>query len=222
MKRQAVLLFRVSTEEQTDGYGIDAQRVDFDSFFERNPFYPVKEFFEIESGDKNKRPELDKALNYCRRHKAVLVVAKLDRLSRRVFIISMLLESKVDFRVTEYPNIDPKENPCFFQMLAIVAEMELRNIRARTKAGLAIAKSKGVELGRNGKVLAERNKRAADDFALSMVPEYLKAITEGYSLRETAQHWNMGGIETLRGNGCKWDATTVFRLGKRIQNLSLF
>jgi len=220
MKRPAVLLFRVSGDRQAEeGYGLDAQRADFNDFLDQYPFYAVKEFSEVESGDKNKRPEFDKALWYCRRYKAVLLVAKLDRLSRRVFVTSMLLESNINWRVVEYPDIDPKENPFFFQMLAIVAEMELRNIRARTKAGLAVAKSKGVVLGRNGKVLAEQNKRAADDFAQIMLPELMKAQIEGLSYRETAEDWNRRRLPTARGDDCKWDATTIFRLSKRIERI---
>ncbi len=216
------MLFRVSRDRQAEeGYGLGAQKADFDNFLDHYPFCAIKEFIEVESGGKRKRPEFDKAFNYCRRHKAVLLVAKLDRLSRRVFIICMLLESKVDFRVIEYPNIDPKENPMFFIMLAIVAQMELKNIRERTKAGLAIAKSRGVVLGRNGKVLAELNKRAADNFALIMLPEWIKAQAEGYSYRETAEQWNRDGLPTARGKGYMWDATTIFRLVKRIKHLTI-
>jgi len=221
MKKPAVLLFRVSRDRQAEeGYGLDAQRADFNYFLAHHDYYVVKEFIEVESGDKNNRPEFHKAINYCKRHKAYLLVAKLDRLSRRVFITSMMIESKVNWRVVEYPNIDPKDNPFFFQMLAIVAEMELRNIRARTKAGLAIAKSKGVVLGRNGKVLAEQNKQAANAFAQIMLPEWLQAQAEGKTYRETAEDWNIRGISTARGNGCRWDATTVFRLAKRMQHLT--
>ena len=218
--RPAVLLFRTSREKQAEeGYSLEAQRADFDGFLSKYDFYVVKEFTEVVSGDKNNRPEFKKALNYCRRHKATLLVAKLDRLSRRMFIVSMLLESNINWRVVEYPDIDPKENPFFFQALAMVAEMELRNIRRRTKAGLAVAKSKGVELGRNGKVLAQQNKQAADEFAQIMLPELLKAQAEGLSYRATAENWNYRHVPTARGGDCQWDATTVFHLSKRAERL---
>jgi DNA invertase Pin-like site-specific DNA recombinase len=48
----------------------------------------VGEFTEVESGKRNQRPELVKALAACKRNKAKLVIAKLDRLSRRCAIIS--------------------------------------------------------------------------------------------------------------------------------------
>ena len=44
----------------------------------------VEEFTETESGKRASRPQLDAALAACKKHKAKLVVAKLDRLSRNV------------------------------------------------------------------------------------------------------------------------------------------
>lgn len=222
MKILAVEYHRVSRERQSEeGYGLDASKADIQHFLVTyNDYEVVKVFVEVECGDKNNRPELAKALNYCRRHKTVLLVAKLDRLSRRVSMISMLLESNIQFWVVAYPTINPKENPFFFQMLAIAAELELKHLRERTKAGLAIAKSKGVELGRNGKVLAVKNKKAADEFAQIMLPEWLKAQAEGLSFRATAENWNYRHIPTAQGNGCQWDATTVFHLSKRIERIS--
>jgi DNA invertase Pin-like site-specific DNA recombinase len=220
--KPAVLLFRASRERQAEeGYSLEAQRADFDNYLAKYGFYAVKEFTEVISGDRKKRPELTRALNYCRRHKVTLLVAKLDRLTRRPFIVAMLLESNIDWRVVEFPDIIPKENPEFYQMLGIVAGMELKNIRARTKAGLAVAKSKGVELGRNGKALAEKNKKAADEFAQIMMPELMKAQAEGLSLRATAENWNYRHIPTARGGDCQWDATTVYHLSKRIERISL-
>ena len=50
-----------------------------------------------ETGKRKDRPELAKALAHCRRAKATLVVAKLDRLARNVAFTSALMESGVDF-----------------------------------------------------------------------------------------------------------------------------
>jgi DNA invertase Pin-like site-specific DNA recombinase len=42
---------------------------------------PIAEFTEIETGKRNDRPQLKEALALCRKRKAKLVIAKLDRLS---------------------------------------------------------------------------------------------------------------------------------------------
>src|SRR4051794_6234465 len=86
--RAYVCYFRVSTAKQgIAGYGMDAQREAVARYLEaREPDEPLilGEFVEVESGKKAERPELEKALALCRRRKATLVIAKLDRLARNV------------------------------------------------------------------------------------------------------------------------------------------
>src|ERR1700730_17232121 len=101
------------------------------------------EFTEVESGKCSDRPELEKALMACRKHKAKLVIAKLDRLSRDVHFISGLMERKVDFVACDMPSA----NAFMINVYAAVAQEERRMISDRTKAGLAAAKARGVKLG---------------------------------------------------------------------------
>jgi DNA invertase Pin-like site-specific DNA recombinase len=63
----------------------------------------LAEFVEVESGKKNDRPQLAAALAACRKHKAKLVIAKLDRLARNVAFIANLMDGKVDFVCCEMP-----------------------------------------------------------------------------------------------------------------------
>jgi DNA invertase Pin-like site-specific DNA recombinase len=70
---------RVSTDKQGErGYGVDAQRTAVQSYLNGGDWRLVGEFVEVESGKRNDRPELEKALAACRKHKAKLVIAKLD------------------------------------------------------------------------------------------------------------------------------------------------
>lgn len=211
---------RVSTDGQEERYGIEAQRLDVDMKFVQQRGYEItKEFVEVESGGKYDRSVLDAAVEWCRRHRTTLLVAELDRLSRRLVIIATLLKSPIDFRVAAYADMDPKENKVFFQILGLVAEITLDRIRASTKAGLAVAKSKGVILGRNGKVLAELNSKAADVFALKMAPIIARLIEAGItSCRKIAKALNRRKIPTFRP-GCRWHAMTVHALLKRIEKL---
>jgi DNA invertase Pin-like site-specific DNA recombinase len=63
----------------------------------------VAEFTEIESGKHSDRPEPAKSLDACRRQKAKLVIAKLDRLSRNLNLSTRSsLERLCQFRVTLY------------------------------------------------------------------------------------------------------------------------
>jgi DNA invertase Pin-like site-specific DNA recombinase len=101
------------------------------------------EFVEVESGKRNGRPKLAEALAACKKHRARLVIAKLDRLSRNVAFIATLMDGKVDFVCCDFPTA----NRLTLHILAAVAEHEREMIAKRTKDGLAAAKAKGVVLG---------------------------------------------------------------------------
>lgn len=103
----------------------------------------IAEFLEVESGRKKDRPQLAAALADCRARRAVLVIAKLDRLARNVHFVSGLMESGVEFIAADMPTV----NRLTVHILAAVAEEEARMISARTKAALTAAKARGVKLG---------------------------------------------------------------------------
>src|SRR5690242_6854701 len=78
-----VAYYRVSTAQQgRSGLGLDAQREAVRTFLNGNAGALIEEFTEIESGKNSARPQLVRALEACRLTGAVLVIAKLDRLSR--------------------------------------------------------------------------------------------------------------------------------------------
>jgi DNA invertase Pin-like site-specific DNA recombinase len=139
---KCVTYARVSTARQgVSGLGIEAQQAAIANHL--RGAVPLAEFVEVESGKHSNRPELDKALAMCRKHKAVLVIAKLDRLARNVAFISNLMESKVEFVACDFP----QANRLMLHILSAVAEHEARMISERTKAALAAAKARGTPLG---------------------------------------------------------------------------
>lgn len=215
---KAVVYYRVSSPRQGErGYGLDAQRTAIANFLMHHNYDVEREFTEVESAGNNKRAILQKALNYCLRHKTTLLIAKLDRLSRRVSMISELLESNVHFRVVEFPTIDPKKDPFFFHVLAATGELELKHIRERTKAGLAEARRKGVKLGEHGKILARKNKREANDFAVSLRSTIKDLNNEGFfSVRDIADELNRRKVPTFRN--AQWHPTTVHSLMNRLKS----
>src|SRR6202047_2728659 len=100
----------------------------------------VDEFTEIESGKRNDRPELVKALAACKKQKAKLVIAKLDRLSRNLAFIAALMDSGVEFVAVS----NPHAARLTLHILAAVAEHEREMIAQRTKAALQAAKARGI------------------------------------------------------------------------------
>ncbi len=211
-----IAYYRVSTDKQgQSGLGLEAQKKAVESYIKDGDL--VDEYIEVETGkgSKNalkKRPKLAEALKGCKKHKAVLIIAKLDRLARNVHFISGLMESKAEFVCCDNPNA----NRLMIHMLAAFAEHERELISTRTKEGLAAAKARGVELGKTGKeVLSKRNKKNADEFALSLIPVIGEIKDSGHKTVDTiTQQLNSRNIPTAR-NGSKWHIQTVHRLLKR-------
>ncbi len=99
-----IAYYRVSTDKQgRSGLGLEAQREAVQRYLNGGSWTLADEVTEVESGKRNDRPELDRALRLCRLYGATLVVAKLDRLARNVAFISKLMESGVDFVAADFP-----------------------------------------------------------------------------------------------------------------------
>src|SRR5436190_24293038 len=89
---------RVSNDRQGErGYGLDAQRKAIHDYLNGGSWELLGGFVEIESGKRNDRPQLEAALAVCKRHKAKLVIAKLDGFSRNLAFVASLMERKPDF-----------------------------------------------------------------------------------------------------------------------------
>ena len=97
----------------------------------------------MESGRKNDRPELEKALQLARITGATLVIAKLDRLSREAAFLLTLRDAGVGFVACDMP----EPNDLTVGLMALVAQQEREAISRRTKEALAAAKARGVKVG---------------------------------------------------------------------------
>jgi len=206
-----VAYYRVSTDEQgRSGLGLEAQKKAVEEFLNGGDWNLVAEFTEVESGGKSDRPELEEALKLCKRRKATLVIAKLDRLARNVHFISGLMERGVKFCAVEFPNADP----FMLHVHAAMGEHERRLISQRTKAGLERAKARGVKLGRNGMALAKQNAARANSQAKELRPVIRRLRKEGVTTtRAIAAALNDQGIKSARGG--QWHPQTVSLLLKR-------
>jgi DNA invertase Pin-like site-specific DNA recombinase len=210
-----VAYYRVSTQRQgASGLGLEAQREAVRAFLNGNAEI-IAEHTEVESGKRNDRPELAKAIRTCQLTGATLAVAKLDRLARNVHFISSLMESKVEFVAVDFP----QANKLTVHILAAVAEHEREAISQRTKAALAAAKARGVKLG-NPKLKPGTNTGPATMAKMAKAAEFaakvLPVIREiGGSYRHIAAQLNERGIATAQGK--RWHAITVARILKRMQ-----
>ena len=205
-----IAYFRVSTERQgRSGLGLDAQRAAVAYYLKSIGGVLIAEFTEVETGKRNNRPELEKALAACHRQKARLVIARLDRLSRNLSFIAAMMDSGVEFVACD----NPHATRFTLHILAAVAEHEREMIAARTKAALQAAKARGVRLGRNGERLAKANRTTAIDRANQM-KHVLKELS-GFSTRQIAAELTARGIATPRGG--RWHPQTVMRVIERLR-----
>jgi DNA invertase Pin-like site-specific DNA recombinase len=132
-----ITYFRVSTKEQgQSGLGLAAQEQMVLPI--TNTGIVVASFTEVESGNKSNRKELEKAINACKQNNATLLVAKLDRLSRNVHFISTLMESKVQFKCADAPEMDSFTVHIF----SALAERERKMISERTSKALQVIKAR--------------------------------------------------------------------------------
>lgn len=224
---KVVSYYRVSTAEQGEsGYGLEAQQNAVAALLARRGDQLISEFTEVESGRKSDRPELAKALAEARQQKAILCVAKLDRLARDVELIARLLKesSRNGFGgllFADFPDVDPTtaEGELFINQMAAFAQFEARRISQRTKAGLAVAKARGVKLGgnRGGQEIASAAKSAKALAHVQKIEGLLLPLAEqGLSLRAIADQLNQSSVPTASGSG-QWNAATVSRALKRLQ-----
>ncbi len=132
-----VSYLRVSTAKQgASGLGLDAQRAAVAGFLNGGRWSVIREVVEVESGKRADRPKLTEALALCRLHGAVLLVAKLDRLSRNAAFLFNLRDAGVRFIAADMP----EANEMTVGIMAVVAEGERKAISKRTMEALEAAK----------------------------------------------------------------------------------
>ncbi len=216
-----IAYYRVSTAKQgASGLGLEAQRKAVADYLNGGHWRIAAEFTEVESGRKAARPELEKALAAARLHKAPLIVAKLDRLTRSVAFLSRLLDAGVEVRFCDLPQIEGPQGRFLLNSMVAVAELEAGLISQRTKAALAAAKARGKRLGgdrgqvpsadarRAGQAaIAEHVQSRAVDLAPAIADMRANGIT---SLNAMVRELTARGIPTARG-AAEWSPVQVRR-----------
>lgn len=205
MNRKCVAYYRVSSERQgRSGLGIEAQKKAVNEYLFANKWELLGSFEEVESATcskkNNSRPILGKALNLAKKNKAVLIIAKLDRLARNVSFISNLMDAGVDFVACDMPNA----NKLTVQILAAVAEDEARRISERTSLALQAKKAMGYKLG-NPQLASTLNGpriERANNFAESMRDILEMLLRNGLTQRAMVEELNRLKIPSSRG--CQW------------------
>jgi DNA invertase Pin-like site-specific DNA recombinase len=234
MTTNVVPYARVSTQRQgVSGLGLAAQRQAVERYAEHHGGRVAALYVETESGRHNARPELLKAIAHAKRARALLLVAKLDRLSRDSVFLGTLIKSGLDVAFCDLPSVPPGATGLFMiQQMANVAELEAGLISERTKAALQAAKARGQKLGsarpghwqgreearlrgahKGGQVAAVVHREKAAAAYADLAPLMRQWRAEGLTLKSIAGKLNADGHTTRRGR--PWNPFQVARVLKR-------
>ena len=196
--KKYVAYYRVSTNKQgVSGLGLEAQRSSIQAFVGDLSLI-IGEHTEVESGKHNNRPRLLEALEQAKQNNAILIVAKLDRLSRNMVFIATLIESNVKFVCADMP----EANTLTLHMIGAVAQYEREMISKRVKDAMKAAKERGVTYGcPDFATIKERSKA----FALALQPVIDQLPNKSFNA--IAKALNAKGILTQRGK--QWTACGV-------------
>jgi DNA invertase Pin-like site-specific DNA recombinase len=225
-----VAYFRVSTKRQGEsGLGLEGQQTAVEAYSKQTGAPILARYTEVESGKRNDRPQLLRALAHVKRSKAKLCVAKLDRLTRNAAFCLTLQESGVPFVCCD----NAGANELTIGVLALVAREERKAISQRTKDALAAAKARGkllgsarpghwdgreqerldgLEKGREQAAIVN-HERATEAYA-DLLPLVSELRTAGESLQGIADRLNSEGHTTRRGK--PWNPVQVSRVLERV------
>lgn len=212
---------RVSTDKQGErGNGLAAQQKAVHDYLNGGSWELLGEFVEIESGKRDdNRPQLAAALAACKKHRAKLVIAKLDRLSRDVEFIARMMNGKVRFVCCDMP----EANELTLHIMAAMAQHERKMISERTKAGIAAAVAlKGSRPGNRTNLREAQDKgnaaqiAQADQFARNVAAIIREIRAAGVTtLRGIAAALTARGVKTARGG--QWTPTAVSNVLHRVE-----
>ena len=208
-----------TTKQERSGLGIEAQRDIINSFIKEGVI--LAEYVETESGRKSDRPKLQEALTLCRKTNSILIVAKLDRLSRNVAFTSKLLESDVEIIFCDFP----QANRLILHIISSIAEYEANLISQRTRQSLKAKKERGVKLGKSENLMNKHNEAVARSNQTNRIKAKNKAnnmraiallrtmIKEGLTISQMTKQLNEQGF--VSSKGCKFQIVQVQRLIQR-------
>jgi DNA invertase Pin-like site-specific DNA recombinase len=218
--KKYIAYYRVSRKEQgISGLGLSAQKTSVTNFVRNQEGTIIQEFTEIETGtNKRERVEIHRAIELAKIEGAILVIAKLDRLSRNVNFVSSLMDAGIEFVAVDMPSA----NHFTIHIFSALAEQEAKLISSRTRLALAELKKKGIALGNpknlNDEARAKGTLKVKENAINNDRNRQAQSIIvnckeKGMSYRQIAEYLNELNFKTRYGN--QFMAPTVHQLYSR-------
>ena len=214
---------RVSTQKQgRSGLGLEAQEEIGRAKASELGLTVVEVVVEVESGRKSRtgRPALRKATADCKIDGSVLIIAKLDRLSRNFNFMIKVTEAAerdgIGIVACDVPDLsNPSTSKFLWRILAAVAELEADQTSERTKVALKAARKRGVTLGnpqsqKSSKIARKRfvhdTIKYAHDTVMPRVEEIHKLGV--FSLQGIARELNARHVPTYQAHLMDMEVST--------------
>lgn len=218
--KKYIAYYRVSRKEQgISGLGLSAQKTSVTNFVRNQEGTIIQEFTEIETGtNKRERVEIHRAIELAKIEGAILVIAKLDRLSRNVNFVSSLMDAGIEFVAVDMPSA----NHFTIHIFSALAEQEAKLISSRTRLALAELKKKVIALGNpknlNDEARAKGTLKVKENAINNDRNRQAQSIIvnckeKGMSYRQIAEYLNELNFKTRYGN--QFMAPTVHQLYSR-------
>jgi len=215
-EQRYVAYYRVSSSQQAKfGMSSEAQRRDIRRYIETHPGRIIAEFEDTVSGRRKNRPQLQEALRLCRIYRAVLLIARMDRLARNMAFTAALAQSGQEFIAVDFPHA----NRFTVHILAALAEYESNLISERIKAAVVVARARtdgrwpknGFPHGIPPRENLDAARRASiarlDARRRDLAPLVWPMFVEGKHYGEIATQLNQQGIPTVQDK--KWTGISV-------------
>ncbi len=212
---RAALYARVSSEEQVEGYSIDAQRRAFETLVEGRGWTVYKEYLEegksARTENINKRPVFKEAIaDELAQKYDILVVHKVDRFSRKLRItleyFDKLGKAGVGFvSIVEQMDFSTPWGKFTLSMLGGLAELYSDNLSQETKKGWHERRAQGLYCG----LLPFGAMKGEDGVPVPNLDTHpglvmaFELAAQGKSDREVAIAFNAGGYRTAGNQGNK-------------------
>jgi DNA invertase Pin-like site-specific DNA recombinase len=220
-----VAYYRVSTARQgRSGLGLEAQERAVKAYVATIAGARIlSSFTEVESGRRMDRPQARRAMADARKKGAILLVAKMDRLTRDLRFLVALRDSGVKFVAADFP----EANEFMVGILVLVGEWEAKMIGLRTKQGLESRRQRMLKLNPNFKLGTLKNLRAGKSPAPQL--NRARAMADAERMRPIINQIRADGITSARAicralnergymtaRQGEWNPKTVLRVLKRL------
>lgn len=215
---------RVSTLDQSqNGVSLDAQRAAIVDYCRMHNLELMEVCRDegISGGKSSNRPGLKTAMGMVCKHKAVLVVYSLSRFARSVIdatrLIDQIRNCGADFAsITEQIDTSSAMGKFIFTIFAALGEMELGQIKERTKAALRHKMALGQRVSKKppyGYGVDETGKMLVVDLYEQAVIGHMLHTGKQIGVYKVCNHLNRMGI--MARSGKNWHPNSVIKIIQR-------